>query len=61
MPQGAGPLDGETSATGEGSQHADAPGSDDDFDAGDDHADEGNDPELTAGRKPDVPSDPDAQ
>jgi hypothetical protein len=61
MPQGVGPLDGETSATGEASQHADAPGGDEDFDAGDDHADEGNNPELTAERKPDVPSDPDAQ
>jgi len=58
---GVGPMDPEASATGEASQHADAPGGDDDYDAGDDNADQGSDPELTAEREPDVPSDPDAQ
>jgi hypothetical protein len=55
---GGGPLDPEA-APGEVSQNADALGGDDD-DAGD-NADEGYEPERTAEREPDVPSDPDPQ
>jgi hypothetical protein len=54
-------MDPETVGAGEASLGADAPGSDDGDDGGDDNVDEANDPELTAEREPDVPSDPDAQ
>jgi hypothetical protein len=58
---GGGPMDAEASATGAASSSADLPGGEDDYLTGDETADEGNDPELTAERDPDVPSDPDAQ
>jgi hypothetical protein len=60
IPLGDGAMDPETASAGESSLGADATGSDDD-DGGDDNVDEANDPELTAEREPDVPSDPDAQ
>jgi hypothetical protein len=53
-------MDPEAASAGASALGADATGNDDD-DGGDDNVDEANDPELTAEREPDVPSDPDAQ
>jgi hypothetical protein len=54
-------MDTEASAMGAESPNADLTGGDDDYDAGDETADQGNDPEPTAERDPDISSDPDAQ
>jgi transposase len=60
IPLGDGAMAPEAASAGESALGADATGNDDD-DGGDDNVDEANDPELTAEREPDVPSDPDAQ